>query len=200
MLETLVLKIYSFTGHRSDQLGGYDMKNPKMLSLKEHLLFEIEQAISLGYNAFLTGGALGTDQAAFWCVEILKKKYPHIKNLLAIPYAEFGHNWEPDQQEWLEKMKLRADSIVYVDEIPEYQKDRYTPVGKHSNYKLQVRNEYLVDNATFILAVWNGIKKRGTWNCLNYAFKKNHIEGIIHLHSAENFKKYFLLQKQETLF
>lgn len=196
----MTLKTFSFTGHRSDQLGGYNMRNPIMLQLKEVLLVEIEAAILAGFNCFLTGGALGTDQAAFWCVEILKKKYPHIKNHLAIPYREFGHNWEPEDQEWLGKMKLRADSLVYVDEIPKYQKDHSVPIGKHSNYKLQVRNEYLVDYGVYLLSVWNGIKKRGTWNCINYAYKQNHLEAIVRLDTTANFSKTFLYQKQETLF
>lgn len=36
----------------------------------------------------------------------------------------------------------------------------------------QVRNEWMVDNATHLLAYWNGAQKGGTFNCWTYAQKK----------------------------
>jgi len=36
----------------------------------------------------------------------------------------------------------------------------------------QVRNEWMVDNATHVLAYYNGAPKGGTFNCLKYANKK----------------------------
>lgn len=197
----------SVTGHRHKKLGGSNMKNPIMLKLKEALLREFEYYIvEKNVTDFYTGGALGADQAAFWCVEILKKKYPHIKNILAIPYAKFGTptysevhkkviSWTKIEMEWFQKMKLRADKIVYVDEVAEYQKDKKTPIGEFSYAKLQIRNEYLVDNAKYLVSVWDGIAKGGTWNCLNYAFKQTHLAEIIQLQPNDFIR--FEIEKRE---
>jgi len=42
----------------------------------------------------------------------------------------------------------------------------------------QVRNEWMVDNATHVLAYWDGVKKGGTWNCVNYADGKKLIRNV----------------------
>ena len=174
-----------FTGHRPNRLGGYDMKNPTMMRLKERLLVVIEELIvEKGYVTFISGGALGLDQAAFWCVEILKKKYPHIQNILASPYLDQGRKkewdasvgryvgWSEEQALWYEKMRSRADMVIYVDGQEGYGRDHTVSVGRHSNRKLMIRNEYMVDHADLVVAVWDGVKeKSGTWNCIRYAHR-----------------------------
>ncbi|MER1266586.1 SLOG family protein [Bacillus sp. C2(2022)] len=85
--EALRERTACFTGHRPDKLGGFDMKNPTMLKLKDKLLEVIEELITReNKSRFISGGALGTDIAAFWCVHMLKKKYPVIENIVAIPF------------------------------------------------------------------------------------------------------------------
>ncbi len=82
--EALRQKTACFTGHRPDKLGGYDMKNPTMLKLKDKLLEVIEDLITReNKSRFISGGALGTDIAAFWCVHMLKKKHPFIEKTLS---------------------------------------------------------------------------------------------------------------------
>lgn len=36
----------------------------------------------------------------------------------------------------------------------------------------QKRNEWMVDRADWILSVWDGTEKGGTWNCIKYALDK----------------------------
>jgi uncharacterized phage-like protein YoqJ len=158
-----------FTGHRPDKLGGYNMKNPIMLKLKGKLLEIIEELIKEeGINRFISGGALGTDQAAFWCVHILQKKYPEVKNIVAVPFAKQDALWNQEQKYWYQKMLKLADEIVYVDGILGYQRDKETPVGEFSKKKLRIRNEYMVDNSRIVVAVYDG-SSGGTSNCLWYA-------------------------------
>lgn len=74
--ESIRKKTVCFTGHRPNKLGGYDMKNPTMLKLKDKLLAVIEELITKENKyRFITGGALGTDQAACWCVHISAALY-----------------------------------------------------------------------------------------------------------------------------
>ena len=36
---------------------------------------------------------------------------------------------------------------------------------------MQKRNEFMVDKADMVLAIWNGNQKGGTWNTIKYATK-----------------------------
>jgi len=207
-LETEATKFASFTGHRPKEIfGTYDMDNPRAKLLAHELKKEIERLIvEDGVDAFISGGALGTDQIAFICVHQLKKKYPHIKNILAVPYEDQANGWE----EQLEKARLNkwkkaisdleltlkryekivevADEVVYVDTFEKYQPKNMKPehVGRHSNPKLQMRNIFMVDHSEIVIAVYNGSGKGGTFNCYEDARKKN--KHIIVLDPNNEFK------------
>lgn len=166
--EALRERTACFTGHRPDKLGGYDMKNPTMLKLKDKLLEVIEELITReNKSRFISGGALGTDIAAFWCVHMLKKKYPVIENIVAIPFKNQDKVWSDEQKYWYQRMLESADEIVNVEEVDKYKTDDDNP-GEFSFAKMQKRNEYMVDHSQAIVAVYDG-GKGGTANCLNYA-------------------------------
>lgn len=161
----------SFTGHRLNKLGGYNMRNPTMLKLKEKLLEVIESLITQeDINRFITGGAIGTDQAAFWCVYIMKEKYPDIKNILAVPFKKQDKVWTEEQKKWYKKILNLADEIIYVDEIDKYKTHENIPIGDYSPKKMQKRNEYMIDKSRIVVAVYDG-SKGGAGNCVNYARK-----------------------------
>lgn len=161
-------KTVCFTGHRPQKLGGYDMKNPTMLKLKEKLLEVIEKLIVENESErFITGGALGADTAAFWCVHILKEKYPHINNIVAVPFENQDKKWSSEQKAWYRKMLDKADEVIKVDEKENY-KDSSVPIGEYSVAKLSRRNEYMVDHSKSIVAIYDG-SRSGTSNCLYYA-------------------------------
>lgn len=166
--EELRMKTACFTGHRPSKLGGYDMKNPTMLKLKEKLLETIEIAITReGIEHFISGGALGTDTAGFYCVHMIKEKHPHIKNILAIPFKDQANAWSDNQQYWYNKMVNLADEVVYVDELDDYKMNNMETKIYHPA-KMQKRNEYMIDESNLIIAVYDGTKG-GTGNCLYYA-------------------------------
>ncbi|WP_406842622.1 SLOG family protein [Bacillus velezensis] len=168
--EKLRKKTVCFTGHRPNKLGGYDMKNPTMLKLKDKLLEVIEELIIKEEKSrFITGGALGTDQAACWCVHILKKKHPHIKNIIATPFKEQDKVWSEEQKMWYKRMLDVADEIINVEELDKY-KVSGDKLGEFSPAKMQKRNEYMIDHSEAIVAVYDG-SISGTRNCLNYARK-----------------------------
>ncbi|MGG0793765.1 SLOG family protein [Brevibacillus laterosporus] len=168
--EELRKKTACFTGHRPPKLGGYDIKNPKMMLLKEKLIKTIEMVIEEeGVTRFISGGALGTDTLAFYCVHFLKDQYPHIKNILSVPFENQDKVWSEEQKKWYRKMFNLADEVIYVDKINDYIVDDAT-VGDYHPSKLQKRNEYMVDNSKVVIAVYDG-SKGGTSNCLWYARK-----------------------------
>lgn len=167
-------KVVSFTGHRPNELfGTYELNNPKAKLLATKMLQVIEELIEKeGASHFISGGALGTDQIAFICVNKLKQKYPHIKNILAIPFRNQDSNWKEEQdKKRYEKIKNLADDVVFVDEIDYYNKDKSVKVGDFSKKKMQLRNMYMVDQSQIIVAVYKGTKS-GTKNCVDYAEHK----------------------------
>nr|WP_238333030.1 SLOG family protein [Brevibacillus laterosporus] len=180
-------KTACFTGHRPDKLGGYDMKNPTMMKLKEKLIETIEAVIKQeGITHFISGGALGTDTLAFYCVHHLKSKYPYIKNIMSVPFENQDKVWSVEQKKWYRKMFDLADEAINVDMIKEYiVKDTVT--GDYHPAKLQKRNEYMVDNSKVIIAVFAG-GKGGTANCLWYARKSVDSRVVYRLHPNYDFE------------
>lgn len=197
----------SFTGHRPKELfGTYDSDNPKAKLLALKLSEQIEKLIvEKGADTFVSGGALGVDQIAFICVQLLKKKYPHIRNILAIPYEDQPLAWEENLQKAKEKgwakaisdlektltryyaMKEMADEVIYVDTLDGY-KPRNMPdeqIGRHSNAKLQIRNLYMLDQCDILVAVYNGRGEGGTFNCVSEAEKRN--MNILYMNPNEDF-------------
>jgi uncharacterized phage-like protein YoqJ len=181
--------IVSFTGHRPhwnpelDKLGtGYSITNDRALAYSNMLLDTLRVLIQHeGANTFITGGALGIDQIAFWTVERLKKDYgsEHIQNILAVPFESQYSNWKSDQLvSWYHKMVKRADVVVNVDTLEGYDRDQSVPIGAYSAYKMQVRNEYMVNQSNVLIAVWDG-SSGGTGNCVKYA--KEYDKRIIQL-------------------
>lgn len=199
------MKVGNFTGHRTKELlqSGFTLEQIRM-----RLLITIEKLIvEKGFDAFISGGAIGIDQMAYDCVAELKKKYPHIRNIVAIPYKDQPKPWEKACRDAEQKMKqseigsyvyntakktwkemtmvleeykmmlATADEVVYVDTVEGYIPRGMKPeeVGKHSNIKMQLRNVYMVDRSELLIAVYNGSKRGGTFNCITYAKGKKDI-------------------------
>lgn len=164
------MKALAFTGHRPQELEltGFTMKEilHKLYITIEKMIVEKE------YDTFISGGAIGIDQMAFMCVHWLKEKYPHIRNIMAIPFEKQDIKWSPKQREEYRKMKALADELIYVDEIEKYQTRAKTVIGEYHGSKMQLRNMYMVDHAKLVIAVYNGALSGGTFNCIDYAKKK----------------------------
>jgi uncharacterized phage-like protein YoqJ len=178
------------TAHRLNKLGGYNMKNPTMLRLKERLL-EVFENLIIRENIYrlFTGGALGGDTASFWCFHILKEKYPHIKNIIAVPFKNQDGVWTEEQKKWYKKMLSLADKIYYVDEIKEYKTGENIPIGDYSPAKMQKRNEFMSDKTIITISIWDG-SKGGTANCTNYSRRMG--KRIIRLDPRYNFELIYM--------
>ncbi|MCL1696332.1 SLOG family protein [Lysinibacillus sp. BPa_S21] len=148
-----------FTGHRPNKLNGYNPKdNSELLfKLRDIIVDHIENK---EVYTLISGMALGIDMWSARIVLKLKEKYPHIKLVCAVPCDKQYSKWfQTNIDEWHDIIE-KADDVVYVSKEP------------YTSWCMQKRNEYMVDNSDYVIAIWDGTKG-GTGNCVKYAQSKN---------------------------
>lgn len=159
-----------FTGHRPKDLFGYDESSrARYTELTNDILNVLRNYYDKGYRTFISGGAQGVDQIAFWAVCYLKKEHEDVQNVLYIPCKKQDSIWRSkgmfSKQEY-QLMLKKADKVHYVSE---------------SVYKgpwdLLVRNHAMVNDSDAVLAVYAREEDfreissgSGTAECMNYAF------------------------------
>lgn len=144
--------IVAFTGHRPDKLGGYKLPNPTYL----HVCQQIDKALQeMKPEKVISGMALGVDQ---WAAHIAYKlKIPF---LAAVPFEGQEKAWPKiSQVTYHLLMRMASERHIVCD-------------GGYAAYKMQVRNEWMVDHCDLLIAVWDGTPG-GTGNCVEYAKSKN---------------------------
>lgn len=152
--EQYVGKIVAVTGHRPDKLGGYgEAVFNDLVKLAEHCLTRLKPKL------VITGMALGWDLAiAEACLN------------LGVPFkAYIPGEWQPDawvNQYWVEVWRHHCHYAIEVVDCDPY------PETGYAGWKLQKRNERMVDDCEILLALYNG-GSGGTGNCYNYARKRN---------------------------
>jgi len=101
---------------------------------------EIEKSVLLGYDTFLSGGALGFDQYAASHVLRLKKKYPHIRLIFVLPCDKLimSEKWSFCQKNSFLFLFNKADEIIYISH------DYYEGCMKHRNEKLVELSSYCI--------------------------------------------------------
>lgn len=162
--------ICCFTGRRPKNLCGYS-HNP-YVNFTQDLVKSLEELYTNGVRTFISGGAQGFDQLAFWAVEIFKRQHEDVQNIVYVPFRGQENRWKEDgafgQSEY-NKMLKTADEVVYLQE-------------KLSNYKeiaaaLTDRNKKMVDASDIVVALYPDLSYRkntgGTAHCMRYAEEKN---------------------------
>lgn len=142
--------IVAGTGHRPDKLGGYGLEaRQRLVRLADKYLSVVRP------DKVISGMALGWDSAL--AAAALQLDIPLVA---AVPFRGQESRWPKESQREYNWMLKDASEIVYVCE------DGYAP------WKMQVRNEWMVDNCDTVVALWNGTDG-GTANCIRYAEKKS---------------------------
>lgn len=144
----------AFTGHRPDKLGNYvpnsEPEQRVRAALTRHLS---ELRIDRPDLTAISGMAVGFDQwAAETCLSL------SIPFTAAIPFEGMEKPWPLRAQKHYFELRRKAASEVIV--CP----------GDYRPYKMQKRNEWMVDNCTLLIAAWDG-SDGGTANCVRYAWK-----------------------------
>lgn len=147
----------AFTGHRPQSLPfGFNEADERCIALKQKLRDEIIRQIEEnGVTHFITGMAIGVDMFAAEIVLGLKSAYNGITLECAFPC-------ETQAEKWSEALRDRYFDIASKCDKETLLQQLYTPDCMHK------RNRYMVDQADYIIAVWNG-KPSGTGKTVQYA-------------------------------
>lgn len=142
----------AFTGHRPERLDAPEEEVKKWLEEK------INEAIKDGYTTFITGMQRGVD---LWAADILvklKKEGTPVRIIAAVAFKGMENRWE---NSWINKY---YQVLKFTDE--EY------IIGKYpGRYAFFLRDEWMVDHASRLIAVYTGAPG-GTKKTIDYAKKK----------------------------
>lgn len=143
------------TGHRPDKLGGYgvEVKNKLLILARDFLSSRELYGKEYKTTRVISGGALGWDTAIAQAALSL-----NIPLTLALPFPGYEDRWPESSKMELYAMQHQADVVQYIC------KEGY------AGWKMQKRNEWMVDNCDLVLALWDG-SSGGTGNCIAYANK-----------------------------
>lgn len=146
-----------FTGHRPQGLPwGFNERDERCLKMVVELERVIVGAIQDGYSVFISGMALGFDMICAEKVLELKKSYPHIKLIGALPCKTQDKLWKENDKKRYRDLISKLDGIrcIYDDYI-----------GAECMLE---RNRFMINNSSLVIALFNG-RNGGTKKTLDYA-------------------------------
>lgn len=146
------------TGHRSTVLGGYgEPARVRLTDFARHCLTTHFKSV-VGDGNVISGMALGWDQALAEAALSLG-----IPVLAAVPC-------DGQDVTWPQAARKRYRALL---EHPLVRMHVVCP-GPYKAWKMQVRNEWMVDRCHYLLALYDHVNhsEGGTANCVEYASKK----------------------------
>jgi uncharacterized phage-like protein YoqJ len=151
------MKTLCFTGHRKIN-GQYN--GPAHVALRNHLADVVHRAADFGILNFISGGALGVDQLGAEAVIHEKgTRHPEINLIVARPFPSQACKWPAASQRRLAIIETHAFKVEDIFPDP------------YKVWKMQGRNVWMVNQSNIVIAVWDGKRSGGTWNCVEYAFE-----------------------------
>ena len=178
----------AFTGHRTIN-GQYHPNGEWGAVMTATLQLITTLHYKYGHVEFISGGALGFDQvAALSVIHLRGTGGLPIKLIMALPFREFDSKWPTSSKKVLATIVSNADLTNYISD------PGYAP------WKMQTRNEWMVDYAKTVVALYLPDKTGGTINCINYVMKCRKslitihpltrvIEGIVFKPEANEYRK-----------
>lgn len=162
-------KSLCFTGHRklAGQYYSGSINTPGPWTNVYNTLYNLlrDQAI---VNKFIAGGAIGFDTLAAQVVLALKFAGKPFELTVAVPFAGQESKWPRKSREIYTAICNAADNVVVVSE------------GSYSPQKMQIRNEWMINNTDYTLALFTrGTAAGGTFNAVQYALKERKAVGFL---------------------
>mgnify|MGYP003215912939 FL=1 len=144
----------AFTGHRF-----YDFSQREFI--QERLTSAISEAYDHGIRNFISGFALGIDLMAAQLVQSLKCDLSGISLTAAIPFEGQAERYNIYDKRVYRRLLELADKVIVLS-------DCYYPRC------FLDRDEFMVENASYLIAYYDGREKGGTY----YTVKKARARGI----------------------
>ncbi len=141
-----------FTGHRPEKLTRTEEE------VKRSLEAAILKAIKDGYTTFITGMARGVDIWAGQIVLRFRQSNPELRLIIALPYPGCDSRWSAGWKRQYAELLEAADLVQSTS-------------TKYSMASFQKRDEWMVDRAARVIAVYDGVPG-GTKNTIEYAEKR----------------------------
>ncbi len=150
----------AFTGRRPQSLPwGYDDSHPDAVAFAARLRSAIEQAYRDGYRNFICGMAQGIDLLACEQAIALKQSTcPDIVLVAAVPGKDQTKHWSPAQIDRYDACLEHCDVRRIMAQFSDTQ-------------SYHMRNRWMVDHASRLIAVWEGLPTGGTGRTVAYANK-----------------------------
>jgi uncharacterized phage-like protein YoqJ len=140
------MTIFAATGHRPNKLGGYGEDVYQRLKFMARFYLRDTKP-----KEVISGMALGWDQA--WADAAVAEGIPFIA---AVPFEGQENIWPEESKARYRELLGKASSKIVV--CP----------GGYAAWKMQRRNEWMVNICTKLVALWDGTSG-GTGNCIKYA-------------------------------
>lgn len=161
-----------FTGRRPNVLAGYDDID-KYAKFIDYLADLLESYVT-DDTTFITGGAQGFDQLAFWAADIVKARVNKfsVRNVVYVPHKRQPVIWRSEDGLFgkanYRKMIAKADFVKYL---------RGDIYDKHEICEaLIARNHAMVSDSNYIIALYPDDSWRsasgGTSECMRYAHNR----------------------------
>jgi len=149
----------AITGHRPHKLGNdYQLTSDLIKEIKKLIQMQIDMYQP---DIMITGMALGIDTV--FAILAVENQIPFIA---AVPFKGQDSMWPTASRKAYLNLINQAKEVVVISE------------GNFTAAKMQLRNQWMVDNCDLLLAVWDGTSG-GTANCIKYAINQG--KQIIHI-------------------
>lgn len=144
--------VAAFTGHRAESLPwGFNEADPRCIRFKAALYEAIVSAYREGKRVFLSGMATGTDIYAAEAVIAAKTEFPQIGLVCVFPC--------PSNDSRALNAASASDGSIILS--PEY-----------CAGCMLLRNRFLVENSSLLIACYDGRREGGTFHTLSLAQEK----------------------------
>ena len=120
-----------FTGHRK-------IENQLIPYINNALLNQIEYLIINGFRYFYCGGAVGFDTLAEKAVIKLRKKYPDVKLIIAVPHRGQSNYFKASEKQEYHELLSQADIVIYLS-------------SHYYNGCMHMRNRFMVDRSSYCI-------------------------------------------------